>query len=48
MDLRRFREEGLPFVLKGFMNEVYRHTHGYNLEKASFDYQFGKHKTPPK
>ncbi len=45
LDLRRFREEGMGFVLKGFLNEVYRHTHSYNLENNPYKYEFGKHKT---
>jgi hypothetical protein len=26
------------------MNEIYRHTHGYDLEKNPIGYEFGKHK----
>lgn len=48
VDFRRAREEGWRLTYKAIANEVYRHTHGYNLEKAKFDYRFGKHKTPPK
>jgi len=44
MDLRRAREEGWRFVYKGFANEVYRHTHHYNLERNPVKYEFGKHK----
>lgn len=44
MDLRRAREEGIQFVIKGFMNEVYRHTHHYNLERNRIRYEFGKHR----
>lgn len=44
LDLRRPREEGLSFAVKGIMNEIYRHTHGYNLEKNPIKYEFGKHK----
>lgn len=44
LDLRRFREEGIRFAIKGFLNEVYRHTHGYNLENNPYKYEFGKHK----
>ena len=44
MDLRRARGEGLRFVLKGIANEIYRHTHGYNMEKNPIKYEFGKHK----
>lgn len=43
MDLRRARKEGWRFVYKGFANEVYRLTHGFNLEKNPYDYEFGKH-----
>lgn len=43
MDLRRAREEGWRFVYKGFANEVYRHTHRYNLERNPIKYEFGKH-----
>jgi glycosyltransferase involved in cell wall biosynthesis len=44
MDLRRAREEGIKFAIKGFMNEVYRHTHHYNLERNHIPYEFGKHR----
>lgn len=44
VDLRRAREEGLSLFIKGIKNEVYRHTHGYNLEKNPYKYEFGKHK----
>lgn len=44
MDLRRVREEGWRFVYKGFANEIYRHTHRYNLERNPIKYEFGKHK----
>lgn len=44
MDLRRARAEGLKFTLKGIANEIYRHTHHYNLEKNPIKYEFGKHK----
>lgn len=44
MDLRRARAEGLSFAVKGFLNEVYRHTHHYDLENNPFKYEFGKHK----
>lgn len=44
MDLRRARQEGIKFAIKGFANEVYRHTHHYNLEKNPIKYEFGKHK----
>lgn len=43
VDLRRPRKEGISFVLKGIGNEVYRHTHGYNLENNPIKYEFGKH-----
>ena len=43
LDLRRPRQEGLSFVYKGIANEVYRHTHRYNLEKNPIKYEFGKH-----
>jgi glycosyltransferase involved in cell wall biosynthesis len=44
MDLRRARQEGIRFALKGIANEIYRHTHHYNLEKNPIKYEFGKHK----
>lgn len=44
LDLRRPREEGWRFAAKGILNEVYRHTHGYNMEKNPIKYEFGKHK----
>jgi glycosyltransferase involved in cell wall biosynthesis len=44
MDLRRARAEGFKFAIKGFANEIYRHTHNYNLEKNPIKYEFGKHK----
>lgn len=43
LDLRRAREEGLSFTWKCIKNEVYRHTHGYNLERSTIPYEFGKH-----
>jgi glycosyltransferase involved in cell wall biosynthesis len=43
MDLRRSRAEGFKFVVKGTMNEIYRHTHHYNLEKNPIKYEFGHH-----
>ncbi|HET6864026.1 MAG TPA: glycosyltransferase family A protein [Candidatus Saccharimonadales bacterium] len=43
MDLRRARGEGIRFVLKGIANEIYRHSHGYNLERNPVNYEFGKH-----
>jgi glycosyltransferase involved in cell wall biosynthesis len=48
MDLRRARAEGVKFAIKGVANEIYRHTHHYNLEKNPFKYEFGKHKTREK
>lgn len=44
IDLRRAREEGLRLTIKAVANEIYRHTHGYNLEKNPIKYEFGKHK----
>lgn len=44
IDLRRVHEEGFSYVYKGVMNEIYRHTHGYNLEKSPYAYRYGKHK----
>jgi len=44
MDLRRSRAEGIKFIIKGIANEIYRHTHHYNLEKNPIKYEFGKHK----
>jgi GT2 family glycosyltransferase len=44
MDLRRSREEGIRFAIKGLMNEVYRHTHHYNLERNHIPYEFGNHR----
>lgn len=44
VDLRRPRAEGLGFVYKGIANEIYRHTHGYNLENNPINYSFGNHK----
>lgn len=44
MDLRRARSEGVRFAIKGFANEVYRHTHHYNLERNPINYEFGKHR----
>jgi glycosyltransferase involved in cell wall biosynthesis len=48
MDLRRARAEGFKFALKGVANEIYRHTHGYNLERNPIKYEFGKHKVRDK
>jgi glycosyltransferase involved in cell wall biosynthesis len=44
MDLRRARAEGVKFALKAIANEIYRHSHHYNLEKNPIKYEFGKHK----
>lgn len=44
VDLRRAETEGFKLTLKGIGNEIYRHTHGYNLEKNPIKYEFGKHK----
>jgi glycosyltransferase involved in cell wall biosynthesis len=44
VDLRRVDTEGFKLTIKGIANEVYRHTHGYNLEKNPIKYEFGKHK----
>ncbi|MCW1907733.1 MAG: glycosyltransferase [Candidatus Saccharibacteria bacterium] len=44
IDLRRSREEGWRFAVKGVANEIYRHSHGYNLENNPNTYEFGKHK----
>jgi glycosyltransferase involved in cell wall biosynthesis len=44
VDLRRTETEGFKLTLKGIGNEIYRHTHGYNLEKNPIKYEFGKHK----
>lgn len=43
IDLRRNRQEGLGLFIKGIKNELYRHTHGYNLEQNPNKYEFGKH-----
>jgi GT2 family glycosyltransferase len=43
IDLRRVHEEGFKYVYKGIANEVYRHTHKYNLEANRYGYNFGKH-----
>jgi glycosyltransferase involved in cell wall biosynthesis len=43
MDQRRARAEGVSFVIKGIRNEIYRHTHGYNLERNPHEYKFGEH-----
>lgn len=48
VDMRRAREEGWRLALKGTLNEIYRHTHGYNLENNPYKYEFGKHKTRSK
>ncbi|HLC91812.1 MAG TPA: glycosyltransferase [Candidatus Saccharimonadales bacterium] len=45
VDLRRAREEGWRLTYKAIANEIYRHTHQYNLEKNPYKYEFGKHKT---
>jgi glycosyltransferase involved in cell wall biosynthesis len=44
VDLRRAETEGIRLTIKGIANEIYRHTHGYNLEKNPIKYEFGKHK----
>ena len=43
LDLRRLRSEGMRFVINMTRNEIYRHTHHYNLEKTPVKYHFGKH-----
>jgi glycosyltransferase involved in cell wall biosynthesis len=43
VDLRRARSEGWRFAAKGFLNEIYRHTHHYNLENNPIAYTFGGH-----
>lgn len=48
VDLRRTETEGFKLTLKGVGNEIYRHTHGYNLEKNPIKYEFGKHKNRAK
>jgi glycosyltransferase involved in cell wall biosynthesis len=44
VDLRRTETDGFMLTVKGVLNEIYRHTHGYNLEKNPIKYEFGKHK----
>lgn len=44
VDFRRAREEGWRLTVKAILNEIYRHTHGYNLENNPYKYEFGKHK----
>lgn len=44
VDFRRAREEGWRLSVKAVLNEVYRHTHDYNLENNPYKYEFGKHK----
>ena len=44
VDLRRTETDGFKLTLKGVANEIYRHTHGYNLENNPIKYEFGKHK----
>lgn len=44
VDQRRSREEGWRLAYRAVANEVYRHTHGYNLEKNPYKYEFGKHR----
>jgi glycosyltransferase involved in cell wall biosynthesis len=44
VDLRRTETDGLKLTLKGVANEIYRHTHGYNLENNPIKYEFGRHK----
>ena len=43
VDLRRSREEGIKFALKGIGNEIYRHTHRYKIKKNRIRYDFGTH-----
>ncbi len=44
VDLPRARQEGWRLTIKAIGNEIYRHTHSYNLENNPFKYEFGKHK----
>ncbi|HYF96878.1 MAG TPA: hypothetical protein VD947_02455, partial [Patescibacteria group bacterium] len=44
IDLRRAREEGFSLTIKAIKNEIYRHTHRYNLEDNPYSYEFGRHK----
>jgi len=43
LDLRRPRAEGWRLTIKAIANEIYRHTHHYNLENNPNKYEFGKH-----
>lgn len=43
VDLRRTHKEGFKYAYKAMANEIYRHTHGYDLEKNRYAYDFGKH-----
>jgi len=43
VDLRRFKEEGIMFPLKATLNEIYRHSRGYRVDKNLIEYKFGKH-----
>ncbi len=44
VDLRRPRTEGWRLTVKAVANEIYRHTHHYNLENNPIAYKFGMHK----
>ena len=44
VDPRRYQQEGPSLLFKNIKHEIYRLTHGYNLEKNPYRYEFGKHK----
>lgn len=43
VDSRRNKSEDLKLTFKAIANEIYRHTHHYNLERNPVKYEFGKH-----
>jgi glycosyltransferase involved in cell wall biosynthesis len=43
VDPRRYQQEGLKLLFKNSKHELYRLTHGFNFEKNTTTYEFGKH-----
>ncbi len=43
VDPRRYEQEGIKLLLKNMSHEAYRLTHGFNFEKNTATYEFGKH-----
>lgn len=44
VDPRRYEQEGWKLLFKNMWHEIYRLTHGFNFEKNTATYEFGRHK----